>query len=92
MLVVTAVLADAATGFAHGITAVNPHATGTYTWGGLSFLQSTVTCRAVSGTVQTSGGGLTLWAWVTWLAVSVLVGRLWRAPSTWRARAHTVHG
>ena len=35
--------ADAANAFASGITAAEPAATGTYTWGGISHLQSTVT-------------------------------------------------
>ena len=87
MLVVTAILTDAANGFAAGITAANPHATGTYHWGGLGFLQSTVTAKAADGQTTISGGGLTPAAWVLWVLIAVMVGRLWRAPATWRARA-----
>jgi hypothetical protein len=87
MLVVTAILADAANGFAAGIAAGTPHATGTFHWGGLSALQDTVTCTAVNGHTSVSGGGLSLLGWALWLAIAVLVGRLWRAPATWRARA-----
>ena len=89
MLVVTAILADAANGFAAGIAAGTPHVTGTFHWGGLSALQDTVTCTAVDGRTTVSGGGLSLVGWAFWLAIAVLVGRLWRAPATWRARART---
>jgi len=58
MLVVTAVLTDAANGFAAGIVAASPHATGTYHWGGLSLLQGGVTVQAVGGQTTVSGGGL----------------------------------
>ncbi len=86
LLVVTAVLTDAANGFAAGIIAANPHATGTYHWGGLSLLQSNVTTTATDGQTTISGGGVTPAGWVLWIAIAVLVGRLWRAPQTWRAR------
>jgi|ERR1035438_2748915 hypothetical protein len=87
MLVVTAILTDAANGFAAGIIAANPHATGTYHWGGLSLLQGNVTTKAAGGQTTVSGGGLTLAGWVLWVVIAVMVGRLWRAPGTWRARA-----
>ena len=90
MLVMTAILADAANGFAAGIVAGTPHATGTFQWGGLSALQGTVTCTAVNGHTTVSGGGLSLLGWALWLAIAVLVGRLWRAPATWRARRAAV--
>jgi hypothetical protein len=87
MLVVTAVLTDAANGFAAGIIAANHHATGTYHWGGLSLLQGNVTTKAAGGQTTVSGGGLTLAGWVLWVVIAVMVGRLWRAPGTWRSRA-----
>ena len=87
MLVVTAVLTDAANGFSAGIIAANPHATGTYHWGGLSLLQGNVTTTAAGGQTTVSGGGLTPAGWVLWVVITVMVGRLWRAPGTWRARA-----
>lgn len=86
MLVATAILADAANGFAAGIVAGAPHATGTFHWGGLSALQDTVTCTAANGHTTVSGGGLSLLGWTLWLAIAVMVGRLWRVPATWRAR------
>jgi hypothetical protein len=60
LLVVTAVLADAANGFAAGIVAANPHATGTYHWGGLSLLQGGVTVKDAGGQTTVSGGGLSV--------------------------------
>ncbi len=90
MLVVTAVLTDAANGFAAGIAAANQHATGTYHWAGLSLLQSGVTAKAVDGHTTVSGGGLSGAGWVLWVVIAVMVGRLWRAPGTWRARARPI--
>jgi hypothetical protein len=87
MLVVTAVLADAANGFATGISAANPHTTGTYHWGGLSLLQGGVTVKALGGHTTVSGGGLSVAGWALWIVIAVIVGRLWRAPGTWRRRA-----
>lgn len=57
MLIVTAVLADAANGFAAGIAAANPHATGTYHWGGLSLLQGSVTATALDGPRRSAAAG-----------------------------------
>jgi hypothetical protein len=87
MFVVTAVLADVANGFAAGIIAANPHATGTYHWGGLWLLQGNVIAKAAGGQTTVGGGGLTLAGWVLWVLITVMVGRLWRAPGTWRSRA-----
>ena len=92
ILVATAILADAANGFAAGIAVGNPHVTGTFHWSGLSALQDTVTCTAVNGHTTVTGGGLSLLGWALWLAIAVLVGRLWRAPAVWRARSRTVVG
>lgn len=90
MLVVSALLTEAANGFAAGIAAANPHATGTYHWGGLWLLQSGVTARAAGGQTAVSGGGLTVAGWVLWVVIAVMVGRLWRASGTWRARARSL--
>ena len=86
LLVVTAVLSDAANGFAAGVIAANPHAAGAYHWGGLTLLQGNVIARAAGGQTTVSGGGLTPAAWVLWVLIAVMVGRLWRAPGIWRAR------
>ena len=92
MLVATAILADAANGFAAGITAGSPHVTGTFQWGGLSVLQDTVTCTAVNGHTTVTGGGLSVLGWALGLGIAVLIGRLWRAPASWRARTRAAVG
>ncbi len=81
------ILTDAANGFAAGILAANPHATGTDHWGGRSLLQGNVIAKAAGGPTTVSGGGLTPAGWVLWVVIAVMVGRLWRAPGIWRARA-----
>ena len=86
MLVVTSLLTEAANGFAAGVAAT-PHATGTFHWSGLFGLQNTVTCVAVDGHTNVTGGSLSLLGWGLWLAIGVLIGRLWRVPATRRARA-----
>jgi hypothetical protein len=78
LLVGTALLAEAATAFAHGVTAADPHATGSYTWSGIDYLQSEVSYRFVDGHGDWSGGAWTPLAWALWLTSTVIVGRLWR--------------
>jgi hypothetical protein len=89
LLVMTAILADAANGFAAGVVAAAPHATGSFHWGGLSLLQSGVTCQATDGHTTVTGGALSPLGWALWIAITVLVGRLWRAPGIWRGRARS---
>ena len=90
-LVLTSVLFDAASAFGDGITSANPHATGTFAWGGISYLQDTVTYTFVNGKGEFVGGAWTPLAWGIWIVATVLVGRLWRIASIWRRRrARTV--
>jgi hypothetical protein len=74
----TALLAEAATAFARGVTAADPHATGTYTWNGIEYLQRQVTYSFVNGHGDWSGGAWTPLAWLLWLTSTFVVGRLWR--------------
>lgn len=83
-LVLTSLLAEAASAFGDGITAADPHATGRYTWAGISYLQDTVTYTFVDGHGTSVGGAWTPLAWGMWLVATVLVGRLWRALPWWR--------
>jgi hypothetical protein len=85
-LVLTSLLSDAATAFGKGISAVDPHATGTFTWSGISYLQDTVTYTFADGKGTYVGGAWTPLAWILWLVATVLVGRLWRFPAVWRRR------
>jgi hypothetical protein len=48
-LLFTWVLGEAASAFGDGVTAANPHATGTFTWSGIRYLQDTVTYTFVGG-------------------------------------------
>ena len=66
--------ADAATAFASGITAADPDATGTYTWGGISRLQSTVTYTFDGGHGTWTGGAFTPLFYVLWIVATILVG------------------
>jgi hypothetical protein len=77
---------DAANAFAKGIAAADPAATGTYTWGGISHLQSTVTYTFNDGHGTWTGGAFTPLFYVLWIVATILVGRLWRALPAWRRR------
>jgi hypothetical protein len=77
-LVFTAVLSEAASAFAAGITAANPHASGTFAWHGISFLQSRVTYTFSDGHGDWVGGAWTPLAWALWAAATIAIGRLWR--------------
>ena len=78
--------ADAANAFASGITAAHPAATGTYTWGGISHLQSTVTYTFSDGHGTWTGGAFTPLFYILWIVTTILVGRLWRALPAWQRR------
>ena len=85
-LVAIWVLAEAILTFRHGITTADPHATGTYHWAGLPYVQSSVTYTMVDGKGTYVGGALTPPVYVGWLVTIVAVGRLWRIPAAWRRR------
>ncbi len=85
-LVLLPVLTDAARGFGAGILAADPHATGTFTWPGLSFLQQDVTYTLVGGQGSYTGGAPSLGAWAVLVIGTVLCGRLWRIPAVRRRR------
>lgn len=85
-LVLTSMLSDAAFAFRDGIIAVDPHASGTYTWTGIKYLQSAVTYRFVDGRASSVGGAWTPIAWVIWIVAAIMIGRLWRAIPLWRRR------
>lgn len=85
-LVFTSLLAEAASAFAAGITAADPHATGTYAWSGIDHLQSSVTYTLVDGRAEWVGGAWTPLAWVLWAAATIVVGRLWRVLPTRRSQ------
>jgi hypothetical protein len=88
-LLLTSLLFDAASAFGNGITAANPHATGTFTWSGIRYLQDRVTYTFLDGKGSQVGGAWTPLAWAVWVVATVLVGRLWRVRSMWRRRHAT---
>ena len=78
LLLATSLWTEAALAFGDGIRAADPHATGSYTWDGIPYLQHGVTYTLTNGHGSYAGGGFTLLFWLLWLAGIVLVGRLWR--------------
>ena len=88
LLVYMSLLSEATSAFGDGILSAKPHATGTFTWSGIRYLQDTVTYTFVHGEGSSVGGALTPLSWGIWIGVTVLVGRLWRVPGAWRRR-HT---
>jgi hypothetical protein len=85
-LLALSVFADAANAFASGIAAAHPDATGTYTWGGIAHLQTTVTYTFTNGHGTWTGGAFTPLFYVLWIVATILIGRLWRALPAWRRR------
>jgi hypothetical protein len=83
-LLATSFFTDAANAFASGISSADPAATGTYTWGGISHLQSTVTYTFSDGQGTWTGGAFTPVFYILWIGATILVGRLWRALPAWR--------
>jgi hypothetical protein len=86
VLVGTSLLTDAANAYRDGILAANPHATGTFTWRGIDYLQTSVRYTFVDGSGHFVGGAFSPLTWLLWIIGTVLVGRLWRLPSLWRRR------
>jgi hypothetical protein len=82
-LLINGWLGDASNAFAHGVTAANPHASGTFTWSGIAYVQDTLTFTFHDGqTTSVVGGAWTPLVWAGWLVGAVLVGRLWRLLPT----------
>jgi hypothetical protein len=85
-VVLIALLGEASLGFGHGITAADPHATGTFAWDGVSLLQTRVTYTLVNGHGTYTGGAMSPLAWALLIIGTVIAGRLWRAVPTLRRR------
>lgn len=77
-LLLTYFLSEAASAFQNGITAADPHATGTYVFHGVTLLQSQATYTFTDGHATTLGGAWTPTAYAIWLLLTVTAGRLWR--------------
>jgi hypothetical protein len=86
-LVLNFFLDEAAAAYQQAITAVDPHATGTFTWGGIRYLQAAITYTFTDGHASRVGGAWTPITYAGWITGTVLVGRLWRLlPRTARRR------
>jgi hypothetical protein len=77
-LILLSLFGEAASAYRHGITAADPHATGTFTWQGISFLQTAVTYTFTDGHSSQTGGAFTAFTYLLWVIGTVLAGRLWR--------------
>jgi hypothetical protein len=86
-LLTTFVFGETASAYQQAITAVDPHASGAFTWGGISYLQTATTFTFVDGQGTQVGGAWTPITYALWIIGTVLAGRLWRAlPRTARRR------
>ncbi|MFE0389400.1 hypothetical protein ACFW1F_35860 [Streptomyces bungoensis] len=78
-LVLNFFLSEAANAYEQALTATGTHADGSYTWGGVAWLQSPLTFRLHEGQATHVGGAWTPLVYVLLLAGTVACGRLWRA-------------
>lgn len=88
-LILTSLLAQAATAFADGLVAADPSVTGSYRWAGISFVQSAVEYEFQNGQGDWAGGAWTPLAWIIWALATIAVGRLWRVIPMLRRRRQT---
>jgi hypothetical protein len=88
-LVLTSLLSEAAHGFADGVLAGDSHASGTFHWPGIAYLQSAVEYTTVNGHETLVGGALTPLAYVLLALAAIAVGRLWRVLPNWRGRKNS---
>ena len=78
-------LSEAASAYQQAVTAVDPHAAGTYTWSGVSYLQSAVTYTFDQGQGSHVGGAWTPLVYILWAGGTIACGKLWRLLPWWRA-------
>jgi hypothetical protein len=79
-------MSEASNAYQAAVTAVDPHATGTFIWDGISYLQAATTYTFVDGQATSVGGAWTVTTYALWLIGTVLAGRLWRLPRISRRR------
>jgi hypothetical protein len=72
------VLSEVSSAYTQALAAAHPAAVGTYTWSGVSYLQSPLTFTVDQGNVTQSGGAWTPIVYVVWLVGTIACGRLWR--------------
>ena len=74
---------------AYGQALTAAHASGVFTWNGVSYLQSPLTFTVAQGQVTQSGGAWTPIVYVIWLIGTIACGRLWRLLPTPSRRPQT---
>ncbi|GAA2018008.1 hypothetical protein GCM10009839_12540 [Catenulispora yoronensis] len=92
-LVLDFALGEVATAYGKGLVASHSVTSGTFTWSGVSYLQSPLTFTVKLGHVTSQvGGAWTPWVYAGWAVGVVLVGRLWRLLPPAKRRAGTMAG
>jgi hypothetical protein len=84
-LALMSLLSEASEAYRHAIITVEPHVTGSFTYSGVSFLQTPVHFEFTNGVASQTGGALTPAVYVGWAVGTVAVGRLWRLVPRRRA-------
>lgn len=77
-LLLNFVLSEGDLGYQHAIGAASPHATGTFIWSGISYLQDPIVYTFSNGHGSFTGGAWSLVSWALLFGGTVLAGRLWR--------------
>lgn len=81
-------LGTASNAYAQALTVGRPASSGTFTWSGISYLQSPLTFTVDHGNVTQDGGAWTPGVYVLLFVGTVACGRLWRLlPTASRRRA-----
>lgn len=86
-LLFTSITGSVATGNEAAITAVDPHATGTFIVPGITFLQSAAVYTFNDGQSSMSGGAWTPACYILMAATVIVAGRLWRIRPRGRSGA-----
>jgi hypothetical protein len=81
-------LSQVSNAYGQGLTAAHPGLSGTFTWSGVSYLQSPITFTVDQGNVTQAGGAWTPVVYILWVIGTVVSGRLWRLLPT-RSRRQT---
>jgi hypothetical protein len=83
-------LDEAASAYQQAIVTADPQATGTYTWTGISYLQSAVAYTFDQGRGSRAGGAWTPATYALWIIGTIACGRLWRLLPWWKARRQKI--
>jgi hypothetical protein len=78
-LVLNFFMSEAANAYEQALTATGAHADGTFSWGGVAWLQSPITYTIHEGQAAHTGGAWTPLVYVLLAGGAIACGRLWRA-------------